>query len=58
MDAESAVTRNIIDKIHSSDIQDNKWKVKVVLLQVSLTNFILRISKDIKWKVKVVLLQV
>ena len=35
-----------------------KWKVKVVLLEVSLINFILRISKEMKWKVKVVLLEV
>ena len=34
------------------------WKVEVVLLEVSLTNSILRISKEIKWKVKVVLLEV
>ena len=36
--------------------KDIKWKVKVVLLEVSLMNFILRIFKAIKWKVKVVLL--
>ena len=30
----------------------------MVLLEVSLINFILRISKEIKWKVKVVLLEV
>ena len=35
-----------------------KWKVKVVLLEVSLMHFILRISKEIKWKVKMVLLEV
>ena len=29
-----------------------KWKVKVVLLEVSLMNFILGISKETKWKVK------
>ena len=29
-----------------------KWKVKVVLLEVSLMNFILRISKEIKWRGK------
>ena len=53
MEGESGVTRNIIDELHSSDIV--KRKVKVVLLEVSLMNFILRISK---WKVKVVLLEV
>ena len=29
-----------------------KRKVKVVLLEVSMMNFILGISKDIKWRVK------
>ena len=29
-----------------------KWKVKVVLLEVSLMNFILGRSKETKWKVK------
>ena len=56
MEAESSVTRSIIDELHSSDMV--KWKVKVVLLEVSLTNFILRISNEIKWKAKVVLLEV
>ena len=53
MEGESGVTRNIIDELHSSDMV--KRKVKVVLLEVSLMNFILRIFK---WKVKVVLLEV
>ena len=35
-----------------------KWKVKVVLLEESLLNFILGIFKEIKGKVKVVLLKV
>ena len=30
----------------------------MVLLEVSLKNFLLRISQEIKWKVKVVLLEV
>ena len=30
----------------------------IVLLEVSLTNFNLRISNEMKWKVKVVLLEV
>ena len=33
-------------------------KMKVALLEVSLMNFILRISKVIKWRVKAVLLEV
>ena len=48
MDSESGVTRKIIDELHSSDIQEIKWKVKVVLLEVSLMNFILGTSKELK----------
>ena len=36
MEGESGVTRSIIDQVHSSDIQEIKWEVKVVLLEVSL----------------------
>ena len=54
MEGEGGVTRSIIDELHSSDMV--KWKVKVVLLEGSLMNFILGISKEMKWKVKVVLL--
>ena len=43
MKRESGVTRSIIDERHSSGLI--KWKVKVVLLEVSLMNFILGISK-------------
>ena len=35
-----------------------KWKIKVVLLEVSLLKFILEVSNKIKWKVNVVLLAV
>ena len=48
MEGESGVTRSIIDERHSSDIQENKWKVKRVLLKLSLINFILRISNEVK----------
>ena len=58
MEGESPVTRSIVDELHSLDIQGDKFKVKVVLLEVSLMNFILGISKEIKWKVKVVFLEV
>ena len=34
MEGENRVTRSIIDKLHSSEIQGVKWKVKVVLLEV------------------------
>ena len=56
MEGEGGFTRSIIDELYSSDMP--KRKVKVVLLEVSLMNFILGISKEIKWKVKVVLLEV
>ena len=58
MEGESGVTRSTIDELHSSDIGGAQWKLKVVLLEVSLMNLILSISKEIKWKVKVVLLEV
>ena len=48
LEGESGVTRSIIDELHSSDILEIKRKMKVVLLEVSLMNFILRISKEIK----------
>ena len=48
---ESGVIRIILDKCHSYDIQEIKEIVKVVLLEVSLMNFICRISKEMKWKV-------
>ena len=52
MEGESDVTRSIIDDFVSSD--PVKWKAKVVLLEVSLMNFNLGISKVIKSEVKVV----
>ena len=58
MEGESGVTRSTIDDPHSCDMQEIKRKMKVVLLEVSLVNFILRISKEMKWKVKVELLEV
>ena len=56
MEGESGVTRSIFDELHSFD--PVKWKVKVVLLEVSLMKFKFGISKEIIWKVKVVLLEV
>ena len=47
MEGESGVTRMIIDEVHSLDIQGDQVEGKVVLLKVSLMNFILRISKEI-----------
>ena len=37
MAGKSGVTRSIIDELHSSDM--SKWKVKVVLIEVSLMDF-------------------
>ena len=56
MEGESGVTRSIIDELHSSDMV--KRKVKVVLHEVSLMDFLLGISKESEWKVKAVLLEV
>ena len=53
---ETGVPQGIIDELHSSEII--KRKVKVVLLEISLMNFIFGISKEFKWNVKVVLLEI
>ena len=42
IEGKSGVTGSIIDDLHSSDIQRDERKVKVVLLEVSLMNFVLR----------------
>ena len=56
MEGESGVTRSITDELFSADMI--KWKVKVVLLEVSLMNFMLGISNEIKSKVNVVFFEV
>ena len=43
MEGEGSVTRSIIDELHFSDLV--KWKVKVVLIEMSLMNFNLGIPK-------------
>ena len=43
MECESGFSRSIIDKLHSWIYKETKWKVKMVLLEVSLMNFILGI---------------
>ena len=59
MERESGVTRSIIDELHSPDIQRDQMEGEsIVLLRVSLMNFILRISRESKGKVKVVFLEV
>ena len=55
MEGESGINRSIIDELHSSHIQVDQMERKSGLLEVSLMNFILGISKEIKWNVKVVL---
>ena len=45
MEGDSSVTPKIIDELHSGISKEIKWKVKVLLLQISLKNFILGISK-------------
>ena len=45
MEGEGGIAQSIIDELYPWDI---KWKVKVVLLEVSLMNFIVRISNEIK----------
>ena len=59
MERESGVSRNIMDEVHSGVFQGVQMEGEnMVLLEISLMNFILRISKEIKWKVKVVLREV
>ena len=55
---ESDVTRSIIDELIFRISKDIKEKVKVVLLDISLINFIFGTTKEIKGKVKVVLIEV
>ena len=57
MEGESGLTRSTIDKLHSWDVQGGQMEGEsTVLLEVSLMNFILRISKVMKKKMKVELL--
>ena len=58
MGGESGLTGSVIDYFYSWNIQGDKRKLKVVLLEFSLMNFNLRISNKIKWNAKVVLLEV
>ena len=58
MEGESGVTRSVIHELYSWYVQGDQMEGGSVLLEVSLMNFILRVSKEIKRKVKVVLLEV
>ena len=50
MECGGCVTRSIIDALIPGISKEIKWKVKVVLLEVSLMNFILRIGSNERWK--------
>ena len=53
MEGSSGVTVSIIDELHSWDIQGDQIEGEsMVLHEVSLTNLIFRISKEMKWKSK------
>ena len=49
MEGESGLIRSTIDELHSWDIQGGQMEGEnMVLVEVSFTKFILRISKQIK----------
>ena len=48
MESESRVTLGTIDELHSLEIQGDQMESESGATQVSLMNFILRISKEIK----------
>ena len=48
MESEDGVTQSIIDELHSGDIQGDQMEGESVLLEVSMMNFIHRISNEIK----------
>ena len=53
MEGESGVTRSMIDELNPWDVKGDEMVAEsMVLLDVSLINFIFGISKEIKWKVK------
>ena len=58
MESESGVARNIMDELHSPDIQGDEMEGQSRVTRSVFINFILVISEEIKWKVKVVLLEV
>ena len=58
MEAESGVSRSIIDELHSWDIQGDQTEDESGVSRSINMNSILRISKQIKYEVKVVLLEV
>ena len=50
MAGEGSFTRSVIDELDSCDIQGDQMEGEsIVLLEVSLIKFILRIFKEIKW---------
>ena len=59
MEGEGGVTLSVIDELRSWYIRGDQIEGEsMVLLEVSLMNFTLRVSNETKWKVNVVLLEV
>ena len=55
MEGEGGVTQSFIDELHSWEIQGDQMEgERMVLLEVSLMNYIRRICKEMKWRAKVV----
>ena len=57
-ECESGVIQTIIEELPLQISKEIKWKVKMMLFEVTLMNFILGLSKEMKRKVKVLLLEV
>ena len=57
MKGESGFTRRFIDELRCSGIQGDQLAGESDVIEVSLMNFILRISEEIKFLVKVMLLE-
>ena len=59
MESASGVSRNIMHELHSWDIRGDRMEGEsMVLLELSLMNFIIAISSEIIRKVKMVLFEV
>ena len=49
-EGEGGITGSIIDELNPRISKEIKWKVKMVVLEVSLMNLILRIWSNERWK--------
>ena len=58
MEAESRITRSIIDEIDSSNIEGDQVEGESGFTRSIIDEPLLGICKEIKWQVKVVLLEV